>query len=190
MEDTLNLPVYEVVVEGKRFRVEVSQKSKDEFELKIDDEEVLEAKVKGELDGEKPFELEIGEKTYTITLDRITRRKPFQVKVNDFPFTVEFKRPTFEVKLPTAKTIVYPDRKPPSTTLAVPEGAVIAPMTGKIVSVKVKEGDAVKRGTVVCVLEAMKMENEITAPKDGVVKEVNVSEGSAVNEGEVLLVIK
>ncbi|HDI06797.1 MAG TPA: biotin/lipoyl-binding protein [Candidatus Bathyarchaeota archaeon] len=63
-------------------------------------------------------------------------------------------------------------------------------MTGKIVSVKVKEGDSVKRGDVLCVLEAMKMENEISAPRDGVVREVHVSEGSAVSEGEVLFVIE
>jgi glutaconyl-CoA decarboxylase len=81
-------------------------------------------------------------------------------------------------------------RRPSARMLTVPEGAVIAPMTGKIVSVKAKKGDAVKRGDVVCILEAMKMENEILAPVEGVVQEVNVSEGSAVSEGDILLIIK
>jgi acetyl-CoA/propionyl-CoA carboxylase biotin carboxyl carrier protein len=63
-------------------------------------------------------------------------------------------------------------------------------MAGKIISVRVKKGDAVKTGAVLCVLEAMKMENEITAAKSGVVKEVMVQEGRAVNEGDVLVILK
>jgi glutaconyl-CoA decarboxylase len=62
-------------------------------------------------------------------------------------------------------------------------------MTGKILSVKVKKGDQVKAGQVVCVIEAMKMENEIAAPKAGTVREVHVSAGSSVNEGEALVVV-
>jgi len=62
-------------------------------------------------------------------------------------------------------------------------------LIGKIVSVKVKKGDEVKEGQVVCVLDAMKMKNEITAPKSGKIKEVRVSDGTAVNEGDIPLVI-
>jgi acetyl-CoA/propionyl-CoA carboxylase biotin carboxyl carrier protein len=62
-------------------------------------------------------------------------------------------------------------------------------MTGKIVSVKVERGDQVKANQVLCIIEAMKMENEINASKAGVIKEVNVFEGSPVNEGDVLFVI-
>jgi len=75
------------------------------------------------------------------------------------------------------------------TQKQVAEGAVTAPMTGKIISVKVKKGDQVMAGQILCIIEAMKMENEITAPKAGTVQEVNVSERSSVSEGEVLLVI-
>jgi biotin carboxyl carrier protein len=69
------------------------------------------------------------------------------------------------------------------------EGAVTAPMTGKIVRVQVKMGDVVKQNQVLCVIEAMKMENEITAPKAGTVQKVSVSAGSPVNEGDVLVVV-
>ena len=67
--------------------------------------------------------------------------------------------------------------------------AVTAPMPGNILKVNVKTGDAVKAGTVLCVLEAMKMENEIMAPKDGTVTQVLVQMGSTVDTGAPLVVL-
>ena len=67
--------------------------------------------------------------------------------------------------------------------------AVTAPMPGTILKVNVKVGDTVKSGTVLCVLEAMKMENEIMAPKDGTVTQVVVSKGSSVDTGAPLVVL-
>jgi biotin carboxyl carrier protein len=59
-------------------------------------------------------------------------------------------------------------------------------MPGTIIDVKVKAGDPVKTGDLLCILEAMKMENEILAPSDGVVASVNTSKGATVNSGDVL----
>ena len=67
--------------------------------------------------------------------------------------------------------------------------AVNAPMPGTILKVNVTQGQTVKAGTVLCVLEAMKMENEIMAPKDGTVSQVVVSKGASVNTGDALIVI-
>ena len=67
--------------------------------------------------------------------------------------------------------------------------AVNAPMPGTILKVNVTQGQAVKEGDVLCVLEAMKMENEIMAPKAGTVNQVVVSKGSSVNTGDALVVI-
>ena len=67
--------------------------------------------------------------------------------------------------------------------------AVKCPMPGNIVKINANVGDAVKAGTVLCVLEAMKMENEIKSPADGVVASVNVSKGAGVNSGDVLFTI-
>ena len=67
--------------------------------------------------------------------------------------------------------------------------AVNAPMPGNILKVNVQNGQAVKAGTVLVVLEAMKMENEIMAPKDGTVAQVVVSKGASVNTGDALIVI-
>ena len=66
---------------------------------------------------------------------------------------------------------------------------VNAPLPGNILKVNVKAGDKVKSGTVLVVLEAMKMENEIMAPKDGTVTQVLVSKGSTVDTGAPLVVI-
>ena len=63
---------------------------------------------------------------------------------------------------------------------------IVAPMPGKILSVKIKAGDQVKRGQAVMVLEAMKMENEIVAPDDGVVASVEVASGASVEAGALL----
>jgi glutaconyl-CoA/methylmalonyl-CoA decarboxylase subunit gamma len=63
---------------------------------------------------------------------------------------------------------------------------VNAPMPGKILAVKANEGQAVKKGEVIVILEAMKMENEIVAPQDGSVASINVTVGSSVEAGDVL----
>ncbi len=67
--------------------------------------------------------------------------------------------------------------------------SVGAPMPGTILKVNVQNGQAVKAGTVLVVLEAMKMENEILAPKDGTVTQVLVSKGSSVDTGAPLVII-
>ncbi|MBR5617876.1 MAG: biotin/lipoyl-binding protein [Oscillospiraceae bacterium] len=67
--------------------------------------------------------------------------------------------------------------------------AVTAPMPGTILKVNVQNGQAVKAGQVLVVLEAMKMENEIMAPKDGTVTQVVVSKGASVDTGAPLVII-
>lgn len=71
----------------------------------------------------------------------------------------------------------------PSATGAV---SVNAPMPGKILAVKANAGAAIKKGEVILVLEAMKMENEIVAPQDGTIASVNVAVGDSVEAGAVL----
>lgn len=76
-------------------------------------------------------------------------------------------------------------------TAAVPAGAttVNAPMPGTILGIKVAPGDVVKKGTVLLILEAMKMENEIMAAGDGTVVSVAVSNGETVSTGQLLVAL-
>ena len=80
----------------------------------------------------------------------------------------------------------------PKKAAAAAAGAgekVAAPMPGTIVSVNVSDGQSVKKGDVLVVLEAMKMENEIKAPKDGTVTGISVSKGESVDTGATLVTI-
>jgi acetyl-CoA/propionyl-CoA carboxylase biotin carboxyl carrier protein len=68
-------------------------------------------------------------------------------------------------------------------------GAVVSPMQGTVLSVAVAEGDVVEAGAVLCIVEAMKMENEIAAHRAGVVTELTVSQGEPVQNGQVICVL-
>ena len=77
----------------------------------------------------------------------------------------------------------------PAAKPAGPTGAnaIKAPMPGNVIKVNVKAGDAVKKGDVLCVLEAMKMENDIMAPADGTIATVDITAGQSVQTDAVLL---
>ena len=75
---------------------------------------------------------------------------------------------------------------PKAATAAGGAVKVTSPMPGTIVNVKVSVGQQVKKGDVICVLEAMKMENDIPAPQDGVIASINTQKGASVNAGDVL----
>ena len=82
----------------------------------------------------------------------------------------------------------------PKAAPAAPAGAqgatkVSAPMPGTVLKINVTVGQAVKSGDSLCVLEAMKMENDIPAPADGTVASINVSNGATVQSGDVLITL-
>ena len=70
------------------------------------------------------------------------------------------------------------------------EGIIHPPMPGRVISIKVKEGDSVKMGSPILVLEAMKMQNEVVSNVDGVVHEIRVSEGDLVESEDILVIIR
>ncbi len=123
-------------------------------------------------------------------------RRRFKVMVDGKEYIVEIEeigevsqsqqvpvQPKYELKHEEPK----PSAPKPVETIA--DGAVTAPMPGKILDIKVKKGDRVKAGDVLIILEAMKMENEVVAPKGGVVEDIKVNVGDTVDRGAVLVVI-
>ena len=90
---------------------------------------------------------------------------------------------------PVAAPVAAPAAAPAAPAATAAGEAVTAPMPGTILKVNVAQGQAVKEGELLVVLEAMKMENEIFAPKAGSVAQVVVSKGSSVSTGDVLVVI-
>jgi pyruvate carboxylase subunit B len=104
-------------------------------------------------------------------------------------FEVEVEEEIFRVKVrPLPEGIKIGEVKKERPKEAV-EGAVVAPMGGMVVSLKVKTGDRVKEGDVLLVLEAMKMQNEIKAPSGGEITEVYTYEGETVSADDILLII-
>jgi biotin carboxyl carrier protein len=92
---------------------------------------------------------------------------------------------------PAAVPTAAPAPKAAAAPVSVPAGAtsIPAPMPGTILSIKVQAGDKVKKGQVLCILEAMKMENEIMTGADGVISSVAINTGDSVNTGQVLFII-
>lgn len=120
--------------------------------------------------------------------------KKYNVTVNGTKYEVTLEAvDASEVKASPAATAApaaAPAPAPVSAPAANANGeTVTSPMPGTILSVNVSNGAAVKKGDVLLILEAMKMENEILAPCDGTVASVNVTKGSSVETGAVLCVI-
>jgi biotin carboxyl carrier protein len=183
------MPTYEIFIDNKPRKVELTKTSESSFEVKIDDKKLYVELQTSKTDVEKQFSIKMGDKSYKVELPEFDHEKSFPIKVEGASFEAEVKTPTIKKALATIESTLLTPSKKTLVQRQVAEGSVTAPMTGKIISVKVKEGDQVKSGQVLCIIEAMKMENEINAPKAGVVQEVNVSAGSSVSEGEVLFVI-
>ena len=119
------------------------------------------------------------------------------VEVNGTHYTVEMEKKPKEA--PAPKPVVRPVAKPatapapasaPASKPAAGKSGVKSPLPGVILDIKVKEGDEVKKGQTVIILEAMKMENSINADKDGKVTAINVSKGESVLDGTDLVIIE
>ena len=117
-------------------------------------------------------------KNYTITVNG----KSYEVSVEE--------RGGASAPVTTASASVAPVAKAaPASSGSEGRVKVVAPMSGKILGVKVSIGQAVKKGEVVAVLEAMKMENDIVALEDGTIASINVNVGDSVETNQTLVTI-
>ena len=121
------------------------------------------------------YNIKVNGKTFEVKVMGITEVEPTEVKTvkGSVPSAVEKKA-----------EVSKPAQSAPTGETPVP-----SPMQGTILDVKVKAGDKVKAGQVLCILEAMKLENEIKAPSDGTILSVNVTKGAQVNSKDTLVVL-
>ena len=112
--------------------------------------------------------------------------KKYRVTVNGTAYEIELEELTGAALAPAAAAPA------PAPAAAAPAGGeqVTSPMPGTILDVKVSQGASVKKGDVLMILEAMKMENEIMCPCDGKVASINAAKGAAVESGTLLCVIQ
>ena len=132
----------------------------------------------------KKFKVTVNGKSYEVDVEELGTAAP-AAPVTPAPAPVAPAAPTPAPAVPAASPAVQAAPKGP-----IPDSAVVvkAPMPGKISAIK-QESGSVTRGSVILVLEAMKMQNDIPAPQDGTLTEVRVAVGDNVKTGDVLAVI-
>ena len=151
----------------------------------------------------KQYKYTINGAQFDVTIDSIVGSKA-KAEVKGIPFEVEMQGSSLvEEALPTVSTeaaaapaapAAAPAAEPAAPAAAAKSGPgagapVKAPLPGVVTKILVKEGQGVKKGETVLVLEAMKMENNITAEADGTVTGICVSAGDSVMEGTTLITI-
>ena len=145
----------------------------------------------------KEYKYKINGNMYNVTIEDIEENIA-HMEVNGTPYNVEMEQ---KVKSAPIKPIVRPAATtapaaapvaPVSKPAAVSAGksGVKSPLPGVILDIKVNVGDTVKKGQLIIILEAMKMENSINADRDGKITAINVSKGDSVLEGTDLVIIE
>lgn len=141
----------------------------------------------------KEYRYKINGNLYKVNVGDIEENS-VQVEVNGTAYVVELeKKLTPKIKPVVRTAATTPATPPPAVNRPASVGSkagIKSPLPGVILEVKVKEGDTVKRGQTLLVLEAMKMENDIKADRDGKVKEIKVSKGESILEGTDLIIIE
>ena len=144
----------------------------------------------------KEYKLKINGNDYNVVINDV-QESVASVEVNGSNYKVEFEKPIVK---PTAIKVVKTATAAPAVSAAAPKPTaapaptaggttVSSPLPGVILEVCMKEGETVKTGQKIMVLEAMKMENVIEASADGVIKSIKVNKGDSVLEGAPLAII-
>lgn len=144
----------------------------------------------------KEYKYKINGTKFTVGIGEV-EDNTVHVEVNGTPYTVELDKPVKEDSIrPVKRPAAAPRNESGEKVIAQPKAApsradaVKSPLPGTIMSFSVKVGDTVKAGQTVCILEAMKMENDIHSQKNGIVKQLLVNVGDTVLEGTDLMIIE
>ena len=145
----------------------------------------------------KEYKYKINGNLYNVVIGDIEENIA-HVEVNGTHYTVEMeKKPkAAPAPKPVARPVAKPAAAPapaasaPASKPAAGKSGVKSPLPGVILDIKVKEGDEVKKGQTIIILEAMKMENSINADRDGKIASIKVSKGESVLEGTDLVIIE
>jgi len=169
--------LYEITIDGKHYRLELAR-AEGRWSCRLDGHEV---EVDAVLVRPDVLSLRFGNQVYEIKSERVGGAKgdnnDWQVWVGNARFVCELRDP----RALRSRARAADDHGPRKLT---------APMSGKVVRVLAREGDAVEAGTGVLVVEAMKMQNEIKSPKKGTIQKMLAAEGGAVNAGDVLAIVE
>jgi biotin carboxyl carrier protein len=163
--------LYEVTIDGKNYRLDLNH-AEGRWSCRLDGREL---QVDAVLARPDVLSLRIGNMAYEIKLERVA--SDLHLWVGSTRFAADIRDP----RSLRARSRAADDHGPKKIT---------APMPGKVVRLLVQQGDEVKPGAGVAVVEAMKMQNEIKSPKKGIVQRILVGEGAAVNAGDVLAIIE
>ena len=141
----------------------------------------------------KEYKYKINGNLYKVTVGDIEDNN-VRVEVNGTSYTVELEKQAKPKIKPVVRTESTTPAAPP-TPISRPavsggKSGIKSPLLGVILEIKVKEGDTVKRGQTLMILEAMKMENDIKSDRDGKVTAINVSKGESILEGTDLIIIE
>ncbi len=129
----------------------------------------------------KTYNITVNGKTYEVEVEEVNGNG----QVRSAPKAQMAPKPSSAPKAAPA-----PKSKPKQAAPAASAGDIVSPMPGTVLELKVEEGQEVKAGEVVLILEAMKMENEITADADGKISKIYAPKGTSVNTGDALVGMK
>lgn len=186
-----SLAEYIVSVSGRSRRVRLLRVNHKNTALIELDGKVIEITFSNSIGFDEQASISINGKNHRVKLNKNDRLLALDVEVDGKLFVLQLEAKRRELNSKTSTAIISPLYVTKREKLVVKKhGEVTSLMPGKVVLLKVKTGDKVKAGDPLCVLEAMKMENEIVAPRDGTITQVKIEQGSIVNKSDVLVVIE
>lgn len=142
----------------------------------------------------RKYDLTINSNSYEVIVKKVTETEAL-VEVNGQEHSVSINQIESlilpeSIPHPPPKHVADSRQTPSASPSAISSDAgVIAPMPGQIKSIFVREGDKVKTGQKLLIMEAMKLENKLPATRDGVVKKILVRDGDVVSQGQELIII-